>query len=139
MDLQVHGRVPGVWTRAGIKKTAHTVLRDLNIKEAEIGLVFLDSRQMAKKNLEYRKINKPTDVLSFGYAVPGKKSKALVGDILICPSYARAQAAERKITFVEELNRLLIHGILHLSGMDHATDRTEKRMFGIQEKLVKQV
>ena len=165
LDLQIHGKIPSAITSAEIRKTTRGVLRELDIKRAEIGLVFLDERQMTKANFAYRKLNKPTDVLSFGYSVPGAsvipakvgirsrmdprfhgndegragERDELVGDILICPSYAKVQAKERKISLAEELKRLLVHGLLHLSGMDHATARTEKRMFGLQEKLVREV
>ena len=62
-----------------------------------------------------------------------------LGDIVICPSYATREAKRRAISAREELLRLMIHGVLHLKGYDHATEDEEMVMFRLQEELLERI
>ena len=73
---------------------------------------------MQKLNRDYRGIDKPTDVLSFDVQISGLPSRAL-GDVVINVQQAQRQANEGQIDLYEEINHLLVHGILHLLGYDH--------------------
>jgi probable rRNA maturation factor len=61
------------------------------------------------------------------------------GDIFIAPVYVRKESERRAISFHEELLRVMIHGMLHLMGYDHATKREEREMFGLQEHALHRV
>jgi probable rRNA maturation factor len=82
----------------------------------------------------------PTDVLSFPMDElrPGTQEQptppGLLGDIVLCPQVAEAQAA--KHTTVDELILLTTHGTLHLLGFDHAEPEEEREMFGLQRDLI---
>ncbi len=94
-------------------------------------------------NKQYRGKDRPTDVLSFeSPMIPlpkkGQQEYAL-GDLVVCASYAAAEAKRRKLPPLEEYLRLLTHGVLHLSGYDHATEEEELKMFAIQEFCVEQI
>jgi len=83
---------------------------------------------MRQLNRQHRGLDRATDVLSFS-----------LGDIFLCPSYIRRQARRFGVSYQEECTRTLIHGILHLTGYDHATQRQAKKMFGLQEKLLQEL
>ncbi|MDD5438488.1 MAG: rRNA maturation RNase YbeY [Patescibacteria group bacterium] len=136
LDLVISGRVPSYMTAVSARKTVRKTLAALGLRSAILGLAFLSEEKMAEKNKKYRKLNRPTDVLSFAYPV---SKKILSGDILICPAYASKQAKERSIPVGQEMKRLLVHGLLHLAGMDHAKEKEAVKMFGLQEKIVKSI
>jgi probable rRNA maturation factor len=71
---------------------------------------------MRTLNRRWKRHDRPTDVISFGLAgVDG----GLTGDIYICPDVARREAKRRHLPVREELSRLVIHGMLHVTGWDH--------------------
>lgn len=133
LDLVITGRVPAVTSSKKITNLLMKGLVALDVRRAEIGVAFLGPVKMAEKNKEYRRMNKPTDVLSFSYS--GKRNP-MVGDILICMDYAAKQAKASGIPVGQELNRLLIHGILHLAGFDHMNEQDAQEMFSLQESLI---
>lgn len=94
-------------------------------EEAELSIALVDVEEMAHLNEQYRGIEGPTDVLSFGCDDPCASvggEPITLGDVIIAPEVAIAQAAELGTTVEEELNLLLVHGILHLLGYDHEGD-----------------
>jgi probable rRNA maturation factor len=107
----------------------------------EVGVRFVTPAVIQKLNKTYRRINRPTDVLSFdaGETRSALSNPRYLGDLVICPSYARGEARRRGMAPKEELVRLLAHGILHLAGYDHATEHDESRMFALQETIVQAV
>lgn len=92
----------------------------------ELSIAIVEIEEMARLNLAYRDKDGPTDVLSFGcddpcpVASPGEL--ITLGDVVIAPQVAEVQALEYGHTVEEELNLLLVHGILHLLGYDHEAD-----------------
>jgi probable rRNA maturation factor len=87
-------------------------------------------------NARYRKKNKPTDVLSFSRLEGNPTPSPEIGDVLLCLKVAERQARENGLSLTQELQRLTIHGLLHLFGYDHEIGlREEKRMFRLQNKI----
>ena len=87
----------------------------------ELTLTFVDADEMAELNAEHMGKTGPTDVLSFPMddePVPGVPT--LLGDIVVCPEVALAQSADHAGTFDDELALLVVHGVLHVLGHDHA-------------------
>lgn len=89
-------------------------LFDLDAHHIHVALV--GDEQMSQLNMRYRKINKPTDVLTFRMNEPG-----WIGDIVIALPYARRQAKIRRVWLADELKRLVVHGVAHLAGYEHDT------------------
>jgi probable rRNA maturation factor len=89
---------------------------------SELSIALVDDEEMAHLNQQYRGIEGPTDVLSFGCddpcPTPGDEPITL-GDVVIAPEVAERQAAELGHTIEHELDVLLVHGVLHLLGYDH--------------------
>jgi probable rRNA maturation factor len=93
--------------------------------EAELSVALVAEDEMAHLNQQYRGIEGPTDVLSFGCDDPCASvggEPITLGDVIIAPDVAVAQATELGTTVESELNLLLVHGILHILGYDHESD-----------------
>ena len=109
-------------------------------KPRTVGIRQLSLREMRKYNQQYRGNDRPTDVLSFEASPEMKRDDpGYLGDLLLCVEYAAAEARRLGIPLEEELARLVIHGVLHLVGYDHATVREESVMFGLQEACLDRV
>ena len=101
--------------------------------DGDITIKLSDIDESRKLNLEYRKKDYPTDVLSFPINEKFPDSY-YIGDILICYPVAEEQAVENNIPVKKEIFTLICHGILHLAGYDHETDSGE--MLNIQDKII---
>jgi probable rRNA maturation factor len=93
-------------------------------EKRELSIVVTTDDAIAHLNRMWRQKNRPTDVLSFG--IDG--SPELLGDVVISLDTARRQAAEGRRTLIDELARLLAHGVLHLMGHDHEVPADARRM-----------
>ena len=116
-----------------IKAAAHilSLLKQPRLSIAELSILFVGNRKMKQLNSDFRGIRGSTDVLSFEAGIPVREDgqNHVLGDIVICIPKAESQAKAAGTGFYEELNRLLIHGILHLTGYDHeASDYRARKM-----------
>ena len=108
-------------------------IKDLN--KAELTCVFLSKKEMQILNNNFRKKNKPTDVLSFQ---PVEDSS--IGELVFCPDVLVTQAQKQKHSLSDELTYMFIHGMLHLLGYDHEISKKEEKiMFGIQDLIFEQL
>ncbi len=105
-----------------------------NINEFTVFLT--KNSKMKKLNNKFRKVNKPTDVLSFPLNIKFKK-KIYLGDIAI--SYEIINKRSKKSFFEHELDKMWIHGYLHLSGHDHVKDKDFKKMYKKENYIFKQL
>jgi len=117
------------------------LLTALGRKDWEVSVMVCDSAYMSQLNEQYRGKTGPTDVLSFPQAdtandIPHHEV-FVAGDIVICPQQVFANAQEFKVSHDEELRRVCVHGILHLSGFDHQTNEAEEPMLIEQERLLR--
>jgi probable rRNA maturation factor len=111
------------------------VLRSLDLPHRTLSVVFVRAQEMCWINEQYRGKNYATDVLSFSYDGVRMEGMPFIGEILIAPEVAAQQAVRYGITTEKEIRKLLVHGILHLLGYDHETDKGQ--MNRIQAKLVR--
>jgi probable rRNA maturation factor len=106
----------------------------------ELSIALVDMDEMGQLNEEYRGKSGPTDVLSFvcddPCAAVGPDEPVMLGDVVIAPDVAVAQAAEYGHTVEEELNLLLVHGVLHLLGYDHEDDADAEVMQARERALL---
>ena len=88
-------------------------------------IAFVSDRQIKELNRRFRGIDKATDVLSFPAGVETKGEPANLGDIAISLERAAIQAKENQLKLDAEIAQLILHGLLHLCGYDHETDKGE--------------
>jgi len=110
--------------------------------DADLAIVLVDEAAMEQLHVQWMDEPGPTDVLSFPMDElrPGSDDAltpaGLLGDIVLCPQVAIAQAETAGHSTLDELLLLTTHGMLHLLGFDHATPEEEKEMFGIQRDIL---
>jgi probable rRNA maturation factor len=97
--------------------------------EGEISVLLTDDAAVRELNRAWRKVDKPTNVLSFPAA---KAGGALLGDIAIAYETVRREAAAENKPFLHHLAHLAVHGFLHLLGYDHQTDSQAEAMEGLE-------
>ncbi|HAP43583.1 MAG: rRNA maturation RNase YbeY [Spirochaetes bacterium GWD1_61_31] len=106
----------------------------------DVSLLLVDDGFIAELNQTWRGKAGPTDVLSFEqaewYSEIGGERRFLAGDIVIALPAVWRNATEFGVGFIQELHRVLIHGLLHLSGLDHAGNEAAEPMLQRQETIL---
>ncbi|HLJ99094.1 MAG TPA: rRNA maturation RNase YbeY [Streptosporangiaceae bacterium] len=113
---------------------------------AELSVLLVDELAMAELHERWMGEQGPTDVLSFpmdelrppqpGTSADASSDPGLLGDVVLCPQVAAAQAAKAGHSTQAELDLLCVHGVLHLLGYDHAEPEEHAIMFGLQDQLL---
>jgi probable rRNA maturation factor len=115
------GRSP---TAIEVRELCVLALASAGIEEGHLAVEFVDEERIHELNREYREKDQPTDVLSFGVDEDGLAAGPReLGDIVICPEHT------------SDLREAVIHGALHLTGMDHEVDDGE--MLALQSELMR--
>jgi len=138
-------------------RLAEAVLEDQELSgDAELSLLFVDEEAIAELNTRFLGKDGPTDVLAFpideepaesgrspdsGGTGPGMPSEpedvpVLLGDIVICPSVAYRNAPEHAGSYDDELALLVVHGLLHLMGLDHQDEDEAEEMEAKERELL---
>lgn len=103
--------------RSKIKKKVKKILRRSGLKQGvELGINFVGDRKIKALNKQYRKVNEPTDVLSFPINEKAPDEVLYIGDVVISYPQARIQASKNNLTVDEEIDKLVEHGVLSLLG-----------------------
>ena len=105
--------------------------------ECEISLTFVDPQEMEELHIKWMDEPGSTDVLSFPMDMPEFEGDIVtLGDIVISPTFAAAQAIAAGHSSEHEIYILATHGLLHIIGYDHAEPEEERIMFALQEEIV---
>ena len=113
--------------------------------DSEVAIMLVEDSQMAEYNERFMQRQGPTDVLAFPLETlrPGQppqrranEAPLNLGDIMISPDYVERQASDHDGTFEEELELMIVHGMLHLLGYDHQSDGDAKAMAAREQKLL---
>jgi probable rRNA maturation factor len=135
---------------------ARSVLGARGLKgDVEVSLLFVEADAIAALNARFLGREGPTDVLAFpiedepapggrspdlGGSGPGSEPEdpplTLLGDVVICPSVAQRNAREHEVTLEDELALLVVHGLLHLLGMDHEAEAEAERMEQLEREML---
>ncbi|MCK5200195.1 MAG: rRNA maturation RNase YbeY [Spirochaetales bacterium] len=115
------------------------VLDKLKITNWEISIMLCNDAVIKDLNNRYRSKNEPTDVLSFTQDLEPVGDIIYAGDIIISLETIEHHSKIFDASIDEEFKRVLIHGILHLSGMEHKTNSRKEEMLQIQEKILKSI
>jgi probable rRNA maturation factor len=129
LDVEVIGIesiAPADPTVTEIEELCSLAMSSAGIADGHMAVEFVDEERIRELNRDYRRIDEPTDVLSFGVDEDGVSAGPReLGDIVICPAHTA------------DLREAIVHGALHLSGMDHETDDGE--MLALQAELMRWV
>ena len=105
--------------------------------ECDLNLGFIDDQYMTELHIKWMDEPGSTDVLSFPMDMPEIEGEIVtLGDIMISPTFAAAQALTAGHSTEHEIYILATHGLLHIIGYDHAEPEEEKIMFALQEQIV---
>ncbi len=96
-------------------------------------LLFADDEVLRDLNRRFRRIDKPTNVLSFPSGAPGR---GFLGDIAIAYETSAKEADAQGIAFRDHVAHLIVHGLLHLAGYDHEDDKDANRMESLETKIL---
>ena len=97
-------------------------------EDTEVSLLFTDDAQVQQLNLQWRQMNKPTNVLSFAAQVGEGLETPVLGDIVLARETIERESAEQQKARDDHLTHLIIHGFLHLLGFDHETELEAEEM-----------
>ena len=127
----------------GLVELARFALAELRIHpQAELSILLVDEATMAGYHERFMDLPGPTDVMSFPMdelrapADDEEPPLGVLGDIVLCPQVTSRQAAEHGRSAGAEAEYLLIHGLLHLLGHDHAEPEEKAIMFGLKDRIL---
>lgn len=131
---------------SSVEPYVQELLKELKYDGQEISILFCDDSMIQQLNKQYRKIDSATDVLSFENGEEYQDEEGTwksMGDIVISLETVPKNAAYFETDENTEMKRLLLHGLLHINGMDHFEEHIEKgkdpecEMLVLQEKILK--
>ncbi|MGD0611813.1 MAG: rRNA maturation RNase YbeY [Anaerolineales bacterium] len=136
--IDVH---PGLKTRLVsdlLEGAARATLRQQSVPEADLTLVLAGDARLRTLNREYLEQDVTTDVLSFpSMETDPDTGRRYLGDVVISLPRAESQARAGKHPLEQEVQLLVVHGVLHLLGHDHAEAEDKKRMWTAQAEILK--
>ncbi len=140
IEVEIVERTPGIIHPAATRKLVLLVGKREPLVRGHVAITIIGEKRMRSLNKQFRGIDKATDVLSFAWRedslFKGNFQETL-GELYVCPQIIRKQAKRFKTTPREEYIRMMIHGLLHLVGYDHMEGGEARKMFSLQESLVK--
>jgi probable rRNA maturation factor len=138
IDVTIHPDFSSLLSQAWIEKLAdQTLHQGIEGEEVELSIALEQDETVKNLNLQYRNIDATTDVLSFEGNYPNPETGLNhLGDIIISVPQAQKQAIAANHSLKQEIALLIVHGILHLSGYDHAELADEKVMWEKQELIL---
>ncbi|MGD8751818.1 MAG: rRNA maturation RNase YbeY [Anaerolineales bacterium] len=124
-----------------LKKAARATLINQSVdSDTEFTLVVSDDEHLQRLNKEYRGIDDPTDVLAFPASFENpERGVPYLGDVLISYPQAVEQASQAGHLIEDELQLLVIHGLLHLLGHDHANIEQHQKMWSAQRAILAEI
>ena len=143
MTIEIRNETTTVVDEHEFVQLARFVFEAMHLHPAtEMSILFVDEEAMEKLHVQWLDLPGPTDVMSFPMdeLTPGTAEhpapEGLLGDVVLCPSVATAQAASSGHSAVEEMLLLTVHSILHLLGYDHMEEDERTEMFELQRTLL---
>ena len=140
VEISVEGIGTPLWLDR-VRDFVLAVLGHLDKDGWDLSVLICDDAFIRGLNRQYRDMDEATDVLSFEQGDPYRdaegEERLLAGDIVISLDALARSAEDFGVTRDEELRRLIVHGLLHLSGMDHEDSDPSRPMLALQERLIR--
>lgn len=134
--------VSGIKNIPGRKLFKTWVTKALDVKKQkknEIVIRIVGIKEIIKLNKQYRKKNKPTNIISFPFSPPPNLKTNFLGDIVICAPIVRLEAKLQHKSVLSRWAHLTVHGVLHLLGYDHHQAKAAQKMEKLEIKILKQL
>jgi probable rRNA maturation factor len=144
IEVQVAPAYTGAVAAADLRQAVEMALRRED-RPGEITVVVTDEQGIRELNRDFLGHDMVTDVLAFptqaegGPFVPAPEAGNYLGDVIVCYPRAVEQASEQGHSVGEELALLVVHGVLHLLGYDHATEKEQAAMWALQDEILGQL
>jgi probable rRNA maturation factor len=130
-----------------VEKRVNEVLKLFSKDDVELSISFVSDDEIQELNKQWRNIDSPTDILSFVQSDnvddmdfwPIDNESNILGDMIISIKAIERNCENFNVSFDEEVERILIHGVLHLLGSDHKTNDKTEPMLILQEKILSEV
>jgi probable rRNA maturation factor len=141
VEIQVAPAFADVVSEDRLQQVVKTVLA-YEEEPGEVTVVVTDDEGIRELNRDFLSIDEPTDVLSFGIQkdagpfVASPEAGKYLGDVIVSYPRAEEQAAEQGYPVQRELELLVVHGVLHLLGYDHAEEEEKARMWTRQDDIL---
>ena len=147
MNVIVNSEIPeghpdGVIDEEKWRDLAIPTLQAEGVPTGELNLIFVDSQNIQQLNKTYLGKSEPTDVLAFpidSFDVLTTDTPLLLGDVIICPEKAMENAKAQNKTLEEEIALLVLHGVLHILGYDHAEPNGKAVMKKREKQLLSEL
>lgn len=114
----------------------NSALNTVTTQAFELTIRLVNSDESQHLNKQYRKKDKPTNVLSFPFEVPEGIELNLLGDLVICSSVVEQEASTQNKALFDHWAHMVIHGCLHLLGYDHINDTDANEMEALEVKIL---
>lgn len=138
IQIEVNAKVKkSLLSLAALKKIARVAAKKEKKIKGIVEINIVGDSEMTKLNFQFRGKKFPTDVLSFSWSEDNFISGPYLGQIYLCPEQVKRQSKELGIKEKEEFARMLTHGLLHLAGHEHQEVKSAKKMFALQESILK--
>ena len=115
-----------------IEKWLHAVILSHNCEEGDVNIIFCDDAYLHKLNVEFLQHNTLTDIISFDNSL----GKLINGDVFISTERVADNARDYKVSFLEELQRVMVHGVLHYIGFKDKKAEDQKEMTRQENKAL---
>ena len=140
INVQIGARYADKVKPALLRKTAQATLDQQRVKNhVELTIVITGNAQLRALNRTFREVDEPTDVLSFATADHLQPDSLYLGDVVISYSKAKEQAKAGGHPVEDEVQLLVVHGVLHLLGHDHYTEAEKNVMWKAQAATLKKI
>ncbi len=140
IDMQIASEHKELPDQQQLTLWAQTALQGLK-NQAELSIRIVDESESQQLNLDYRGMDKPTNVLSFPFEVPEAlvgldEVGHLIGDLIICAQVVTDEAKQQNKPLMHHWAHMVVHGCLHLLGYDHITDEEAQVMEDLERTIL---
>lgn len=138
VDIQRSEKVGSAPTDGDIVYWVKLVLQHQHCS-ASVSIRFVDEVEITILNNQYRKLNKPTNVLSFPCELSDESGLRILGDIIVCEPVVTREALEQEKNLSDHWAHIITHGLLHLLGFDHIEDQRAEQMEDLEVNLLSEM